>query len=237
MISLTYADIAIRLGVAILTGGMVGYEREKKGRDAGFRTHILVAVGACLFALIELETAIAVLKIVGTQEGASQVLNFSVHRLTAQVVSGIGFLGAGTIMLTKRSIKGLTTAASIWVCAALGIASGMGYYVIAGAGALVILLTLVVVKRIFSFPHMKKLTIAFDGSDELMKQVENLLRQSNVRILGTDTKIKLEEETAEYLVEYHIDARHIADCAEFLRSVHSMGPFRQVLLQDLGDDF
>lgn len=236
MFYLSTLEIAIRLGVAILAGGMVGFEREKKGRDAGFRTHILVAVGACMFALIELESASAMLNLAAANENASKILTLSVHRLTAQVVSGIGFLGAGTIMLTKRSIKGLTTAASIWVCAALGIAVGMGYYLIAGLGALVILLTLVAVKRLFSFPHMKKLSVSYVGSEDYNPVIENHLREHRIRILGVDAKTTLGEGKLTHETEYHVDARHLTDETAFLQQIYDLGPFRQVLMQDMGDD-
>lgn len=237
MVHLSYLETAIRLGVAIVSGGLIGYERERKGRDAGFRTHILVSVGACLFALIEQESAWTLLAMAETNDLAAQMLTYSVHRLTAQVVSGIGFLGAGTIILTKRSIKGLTTAASIWVCAALGIASGMGYYDLALAGALVILLTLVAVKRIFSFPHMKKLSIAYAGRGDQSQAVTAFLRQQRVRVLGQDAKIVLTDQQMTHETDYHIDARYIADESAFLQAILALGPFREVLLQDLGDDF
>lgn len=237
MYHLSYLETALRLGVAILSGGLIGFEREKKGRDAGFRTHILVCVGACLFALIEQESAYGLLRLAEANETVSQVLTFSAHRLTAQVVSGIGFLGAGTIMLTKRSIKGLTTAASIWVCAALGIAAGMGYYVLALAGAVVILLTLVAIKRIFAFPHMKKLTVAYAGPENFDEAVMAHIRRSGARIIGADSKTTLEDGKVTHETDYHVDARRIKDETGFLQEIYELGPFHHVLLQDLGDDY
>lgn len=237
MVTLSYLEIALRLGVAILAGGIVGFEREKKGRDAGFRTHILVAVGAALFALIELETATKLLKLAAADENASQIISFSTHRLTAQVVSGIGFIGAGTIILTKRSIKGLTTAASIWVCAALGMAAGFGYYVIAGAGSLSILLTLVVIKRFFSFPHMKKVRVSYKGLKDYTEIIENELRKNGIKILGVNAKTSLIEGNVSHHLEYHVDTRHLTDEINLLHEVNELGLFEQVVLQDLGDDF
>ncbi len=127
---LEYSEILLRILVSILAGGAVGFEREKRGRDAGFRTHLLVSVGACIFTLIELEGIDRIIQFSLANEEIRQSVNVSVHRLTAQIVTGIGFLGAGTIIVTKRSIRGLTTAASIWVCAALGMGSGYGHYII-----------------------------------------------------------------------------------------------------------
>ena len=237
MFTLSYLEIALRLGVAILAGGIVGFEREKKGRDAGFRTHILVAVGAALFALIELETATRMIKLVAADENASQVMSFGAHRLTAQVVSGIGFIGAGTIILTKRSIKGLTTAASIWVCAALGMATGFGYYVIAGAGALSILLTLVVIKRLFSFPHMKKVRVSYAGLKDYSSIIEDQLRKNGVKILGVNAKTALIDGEVAHHLEYHVDTRNLSNEINLLKEVNDLGLFQQVVLQDLGDDF
>ncbi|HEV7236660.1 MAG TPA: MgtC/SapB family protein, partial [Ktedonobacteraceae bacterium] len=108
----------LRLGLALLLGAFVGLERERGERAAGLRTHSLVALGACLVMIV---SAFGFADILGTR---SVVLDPS--RIAAQVVSGIGFLGAGTILLRKEIIKGLTTAAAIWVVAAIGLACGAG---------------------------------------------------------------------------------------------------------------
>src|SRR5436853_5744757 len=105
MISLQTA--LLRLGSALLLGALVGLERERGERAAGLRTHALVALGACLVMIVS-------------------VLGFADSRIAAQVVSGIGFLGAGTILLRKEVVKGLTTAAAIWIVAAIGLACGVG---------------------------------------------------------------------------------------------------------------
>ena len=186
---LEFQEIAIRLAVAVLAGGMVGYEREKKGRDAGFRTHILVAVGSCIFALIELESVFSVILLAQTSEIARQVVTFDLHRITAQVVSGIGFLGAGTIIITKRSVKGLTTAASIWVCAALGMSAGYGYFRLVLAGTVVILLTLLVIKRIFFFPKVKELSIEFSNQETLEREIVTFLSSIGWRITSKTVRL------------------------------------------------
>ena len=105
--------VCIRLLVAVTLGGMLGYERESRGRSAGLRTHMLVALGAALFVLVPLEAGI-------------QPADLS--RVLQGVIAGIGFLGAGAIIKLDQvqEIKGLTTAASIWMTAAIGVAAGMG---------------------------------------------------------------------------------------------------------------
>lgn len=110
------ASAAIRLFLALLFGGIIGLERSKHGRQAGMRTHILVAVGACLSALIGVYAV-------------SKGFSTDPLRVGAQVVSGIGFLGAGIILIQNKSrIVGLTTSAGLWNTAAIGLALGIGFY-------------------------------------------------------------------------------------------------------------
>ncbi|CAM4382062.1 MgtC/SapB family protein [Paenibacillus typhae] len=115
-----HLEIAIRIAVALLVGGLVGLERERGQHHAGLRTHILVCLGSTLITLISTY---------GFGQFASEPnVRMDPARLTAQIISGIGFLGAGTILRTGNSISGLTTAASLWVVAAMGIAIGAGFY-------------------------------------------------------------------------------------------------------------
>jgi putative Mg2+ transporter-C (MgtC) family protein len=133
---LTWVEVALRLAVAALLGGAIGAERELRDREAGFRTHLLVSVGAALFTLV---SAYA-----WTDWGFSQRagLVFDPTRIAAQIVTGIGFLGAGAIIRQGLSIRGLTTAATLWVVAAIGMASATGYYWAAFATTVVVLITL-----------------------------------------------------------------------------------------------
>ena len=116
-----YAELVeiARLSIAALLGGIVGLERQQRHKSAGLRTHILVSLGSCLVMLISYKL----------YAGVQGLTNADPARLAAQVVSGIGFLGAGTIMKEGLTIKGLTTAASLWVVAGVGLAVGAGYYV------------------------------------------------------------------------------------------------------------
>lgn len=128
-----YTEILARLLLSALIGGIIGIEREASNRPAGFRTHILVSVGSTLLMLVS---------IYSVPEGADQA------RIAAQVVSGIGFLGAGTILRTGNHIKGLTTAASLWVCAGIGLAIGSGFYFGGLVTALIVLLSLMVLSKV-----------------------------------------------------------------------------------------
>ncbi|MDR3561938.1 MAG: MgtC/SapB family protein [Negativicutes bacterium] len=133
-------EVIIRLIASCILGGIVGYERQSRNKAAGLRTHILVSLGSCLVMLL------------------SQMIYYSVQgltnadpaRLAAQVISGIGFLGAGSIMANRQgfTVTGLTTAASLWVVAAVGLATGAGYWVAAGVTTLLVYLTLTALGRL-----------------------------------------------------------------------------------------
>lgn len=119
----------IKLFVAVLVGGFIGLERESANRPAGFRTHILVCVASAIVMDVNLMMA-------------RDFINADPMRLGAQVISGMGFLGAGTIIKEGNNVKGLTTAAGLWAVALLGLVIGAGYYLLAIFAALVMLLTL-----------------------------------------------------------------------------------------------
>jgi putative Mg2+ transporter-C (MgtC) family protein len=120
--SLSWEEELLRVAVAAALGGAVGLERELREREAGFRTHMLVAVGSALFTLVSAY---------GFREflvNGGSVVRADPTRIAAQIVTGIGFLGAGAIIRQGLSIRGLTTAATLWVVAAIGLAAGAGYY-------------------------------------------------------------------------------------------------------------
>ena len=153
----TLLAVIVRIVVAFLLGGMLGMERGLKQRPAGLRTYMLVCVGACMIML----TNEYIVQVYGSGDPA---------RMAAQVVSGIGFLGAGTIIVTRHSqIKGLTTAAGLWAAAAVGLATGIGFYEAAIVGAVVIFMTLSVLSNLDSRMHRK--TDHFEAYVELPETV------------------------------------------------------------------
>ena len=153
----TYLSIVIRIAVAVLLGGIIGFERGMKNRPAGLRTYMLVCVGSCLIML--------------TNQYIYQVFKTGDPvRMGAQVVSGIGFLGAGTIVVTRRNqIKGLTTAAGLWASAAVGLTIGIGLYEAAVIGGTVIFLVLSIIHRWDHQmrSHSKVVEIYFELSKEI----------------------------------------------------------------------
>jgi len=126
--------IVLRLGLAVILGAAIGYEREMKGKDAGLRTHMLVSLGAAIFVLVP---------------SASGMQIADMSRVMQGVIAGVGFLGAGAILKQEndRVVKGLTTAASIWVVAAIGVAAGYGREATAVASTVIALFVLAVVNR------------------------------------------------------------------------------------------
>ena len=126
-LSLLHLDMMVRLIVATALGALVGYERERMGKPAGLRTHGMVALGATLFTLVS---------VYGFAAG------YDPARVAAQIVTGIGFIGAGAILHVRRSVQGLTTAASLWVTAAIGLAVGVGMLAMSAATAVLVFLLL-----------------------------------------------------------------------------------------------
>jgi len=143
----TQLDLALRLTVGLVLGAIIGFERELQRQPAGFRTHSLVSLGAALFTVV-------------SAFGFSGDL-VDPTRIAAQIVSGIGFIGAGTILQHRGHIRGLTTAASLWSVAAIGTAAGAGLYVVAITGTLLILVVLSILDRIEEFAR-RRLRLAPD---------------------------------------------------------------------------
>lgn len=130
--------IALRLALAALLGGALGLEREVRGQDAGLRTHILVSLGACCFTLASIFIEVP-LSAAGTPDGTRG----DISRIASQVVVGIGFLGAGVILRHGGQVKGLTTAANLWLTASVGLAAGLGFYLAAATTMAIALVALV----------------------------------------------------------------------------------------------
>lgn len=185
-----YLIVLIRLLIAGILGGIIGFERESASRPAGFRTHILVCVGSALVMI----TSQFIF------ERYRTLTNIDPARLGAQVISGIGFLGAGTIIREGASVKGLTTAASLWAVSCVGIAVGIGFYEGAIFAAAIIYITLIVLKRIEKhFAKKNRLSILCINTDNLPGQIGvigNILGKhkvtiKNIEFSGEDNEDKV----------------------------------------------
>ena len=132
--------LVARLLTAAVLGGLVGVDRERKGRAAGFKTHILVSIGSALFVLAPLQAGVSAADVTRVMQG---------------IVSGIGFLGAGAILKIDHGerVEGLTTAAGVWMTAAIGMAAGMGMEIVALMTTAIALIVISVIPRVFDMPH------------------------------------------------------------------------------------
>ncbi|MDZ5253514.1 MgtC/SapB family protein [Clostridium sp. LIBA-8841] len=141
------SQIGVRILLSIIIGGFIGYNREYENRPAGFRTHVLVCLGATIAALIQVQLIYFASDELAKNPALSGILKVNVGRVICQVISGVGFLGAGAIIQTKWAVKGLTTAASMWAVACVGLAIGMGFYKISILSGVSILIVLTCLKK------------------------------------------------------------------------------------------
>ena len=168
-------ELTLRLSIALLLGGIIGIEREYRSKDAGFRTHFLVAMGSALFCLV-------------SQYGFGIDLKDS-SRVAAQVVSGIGFLGAGTIIFQKNMVRGLTTAAGLWVPAAIGLACGTGMYAAAAITTIMVLVGLEVLHVLIPRTGTTTAMLTFTStSKESIRRVIKQLKADGVEIHSYELK-------------------------------------------------
>lgn len=179
-------DIVIRILLSIFIGGIIGFNRERENVSAGFRTHALVCLGATIAALIQVQLASLALSQITSEPALSGIVKVNDGRFIGQVVSGIGFLGAGTIIKTKGSVKGLTTAASIWTVACIGIATGMGFYEVSILGGISTIIVLLVLKKIEGKYINKstkiKLIIKYKSKTEAIKELKNSIEDLQLQI-------------------------------------------------------
>lgn len=153
---LTVEVVSLRLLLAVVFGGIVGYTREKDNKPAGFRTHILVCFGAAVISMVQDQLRLNILELASINLKLSGVIKTDLGRLGAQVVSGIGFLGAGSIMKEKgETVGGMTTAAGIWATGCAGLGIGWGFYNLA-IPAIVFMLVIIVIFKKFEPKIVKK---------------------------------------------------------------------------------
>ena len=124
-------DYVLRLILAVVVGAIIGFEREKRNKPAGFITHTMVCMGACMVSIMQLMIFDNMIDLVKQDPSLKEVIKIDTGRIIAQVISGVGFLGAGTIIQNKDKVSGITTAATLWVSACIGLIIGLGFYTIA----------------------------------------------------------------------------------------------------------
>ncbi|MFN8288619.1 MAG: MgtC/SapB family protein [Chitinophagaceae bacterium] len=170
---MTNGEILIRLGLSVLIGSIIGLEREYRGKSAGLRTIILITTGAAVFTMI-----------------SELMTNGSPDRIASNIVTGVGFLGAGVIFRDHRSVSGLTTAASVWAAAGLGMAAGGGYYIIAGAGCIILIVVLLLFlplqKVIDAFNHVQTYKFTCVYHDNVISQYLTLFKSEKLKVVRKD---------------------------------------------------
>lgn len=191
-------EILIRLGVAAVLGMIVGFERERQNQPAGLRTHAILAIGSCLAMTISINLAM---------QFYPQVPNGDPARLAAQVISGIGFLGAGAILRYGTNVKGLTTATSLWTIAIVGLAVGAGHYFSAIGTTLALLIVLVLLnvieKNLIKVYETINVQVTTRGNPGLVEELYAIFKRLNKKILSLtiESKPTLEELTVLMVVK------------------------------------
>ncbi|GHP14549.1 methyltransferase [Lentilactobacillus fungorum] len=217
----------LRLFVAAICGGMVGYERKVRLKTAGIRTHMLVAVGAALFMIISKYGFFDL-------TSHATAISLDPSRVASQVVTGIGFIGAGAIMTRNHKIDGLTTAAGLWATAAIGLAIGAAMYVIGIAGTLCILITQTIVRRIRAlkrYPNrsMIRLQVTLTGKLNDMDALPDRLK-----IIGSSSvKMRiLAYKPDSFSLEMQIKLVRRADPDDFIMKMSNLADVKQIDVLD-----
>lgn len=215
--TLPFSDELLRLSLAALLGGLIGSEREIREHEAGLRTHLIVSVGSCLFTLVSAYGFRDFLV-----EGGATV-RADPTRIAAQIVTGIGFLGAGTILRQGMSIRGLTTAATLWAVAAIGLTSGAGYYSAALITTALVLLSL--------WPLRLVQQRVFGGRQREHRLSVGLAAEANTAGV-VETLERLGVHVVSFAVEQFDGGRGLRCVAELPRGVEPQVVIRRLMLLD-----
>lgn len=175
--------------MATIFAAIIGLDRKEHNHPAGLRTHILVCLGACILALIQEAICNQVLYYAKNFHTLSTVLESDPARLIAQVIGGIGFIGAGTIVITHHFVMGLTTAASLWATASIGLAIGMGYYCIAIVGGAFVLLVVVILRKIVKVNTYKQVEFKYIDRHTLDQILQPYFKQNKIQVKHFSFKV------------------------------------------------
>lgn len=160
-------EFILRLAVAAALGGLIGLEREYRAKEAGFRTHFLVALGSALFMVLSMYGFDSMIN------QSTQKLSYDPSRIASQVVPGIGFIGAGIIIFQKHVVKGLTTAAGLWVTSAIGLTCGAGMFILAAATTVLVLVGLEALHFVSSRFATRSILLTFNSDKQ--ETIQNVL--------------------------------------------------------------
>lgn len=199
-----------RLCAAGLCGTIIGLDREYRVKDAGFRTHFLVALGSALMMIV---SQYGFEELLATHDG----LRFDPGRIAAQVVSGIGFIGAGTIILHRQLVRGLTTAASLWATAGIGLAAGAHMYVVAGAATLLTLFGLEALTLFFGGLGRKRTLLVYSSAHRAaVEAMFDKLKTSRYTVISYEVEARKIDGEVRYRATLVIRAKGAAEENEFV---------------------
>lgn len=189
----SFLTIIIKLFLAALAGALVGMEREKHGRPAGLRTHLLVALASCLMMIISESVYLKYGQIPGTS-----ILRIDPSRIAAQIIAGIGFIGAGVILKDGMSVRGLTTAACLWLAAAIGMGFGLGLYLPTIVSTVIAISALILLKRLEPYIHKDRyltFRVETDQGIDIYPQLEEIFLR--YKMIVTDVSCSLQPRSGE----------------------------------------
>jgi putative Mg2+ transporter-C (MgtC) family protein len=205
-----FSEFLLRIIVAALLGGLIGLERDVHGRAAGLRTHLLVSLGSALFMVMS--ELVATHAVTLTNQGVARMFS-DPGRIAAQIVTGIGFLGAGTIIKEGLTIRGLTTAACLWLVAAVGMAAGGGYLLIAISTTFIALTSLIGLHYLeWIYPKDSYRVLTIETPDEINPEdIVNVVTEKNIRVVSVEFDRDFERKLTILKLHVHIFHKGLTD--------------------------
>lgn len=220
-----FASSTARLIVSLVAGGLIGLEREISRQPAGLRTHILICVGSTLLMLLSIYVP---QELVGAKNGDP-------GRIAAQVVTGIGFLGGGAILKIGTNIKGLTTAASIWITSAVGLAIGAGMFLQSGIAVAISLLVLgifeVVERRVFPEVQTKRLFVFFSEDKADIRRIELILEVYRINLVGVEAEQNVKNQKIRFC--FIVKMPVSTDIQRLFREIKAAGEVTKIALSEM----
>lgn len=215
----TQLEFLVRILLAGICGGIIGYERKSRNKEAGIRTHLIVASGAALIMIV-------------SKYGFSDILGdkgiaLDPSRIAAQIVTGVGFLGAGMIFMRKNTISGLTTAAGIWATSAIGMAIGSGLYLLGIVTAVLIVLVQIILHqnhRWLKESYKEELSFVIDRNKDALKDLQERLKGLQIEILN----VTLTQEQDSYQVDLVVSFLDTYQAAHLLDVFHEVDYIHEI---------
>jgi putative Mg2+ transporter-C (MgtC) family protein len=226
---ITPVEMLLRMGTGVALGAAIGYERERTGRPAGLRTHLLVSLASATFMLVSTHF------VYFQSYGKEDLVAVDTSRIAASVVTGVGFLGAGAILRTGIGVQGLTTAASLWLVAALGLAAGGGMYVVALAATLVALFGLTLLRRVEGKRwrlFQRRVVVLAQGDGVSRQGVIEELRRVGAAVTDLDYDRDLRSNEARFKLTVRLPGEQALD--QMLTRLEALPGVRRVKVQRPG---